>query len=331
MNSESSDITEFPSSRSTKEALIKWVNVSKQYPKRDAKALDQVSFEVAEGEIVVLVGPNGAGKTTAMEMASGLRVPTEGSVTVLGQEVRPSGDQRLVIGVQLQEAGLPSRVRVNEAITAVSCLYQDPGPVDEIAEQLGLNEYLNSPVASLSGGWQRRVDVALACIGKPSVLVLDEPTSGIDPVARAEMWEFLRRRRSEGIAVLASTHDLSEAEAYADRLLVLNRGRLVLEGPVDEVLNQAGGQWRLRIIGAEPDLDQWITNSGHDFLASGDARVFLGDRETVTRLSEELESDRENGQVHYLDALRGPIRLEDVFAFAISTRDNNVISQGELR
>ena len=133
----------------------------------------------------------------------------------------------MVIGVQLQEAGLPQRLKVKEAISAAACLYDDPEPVAEIVAQLGLDAYVDSPVGSLSGGWARRLDVVLACIGRPRALVLDEPTSGIDPVARAELWEFLRLRRAEGAAVLASTHDLSEAEAYADRLLTRSEERRV--------------------------------------------------------------------------------------------------------
>ena len=199
-------------------------------PGAAAPALNDVSFSVRPGEIVVLVGPNGSGKTTAMEMVSGLRLPTSGEVRVNGGPVRASASQRALVGVQLQETSLPQRLKVREAIRGVASLYADPGPVDEIVAQLGLDTHMTEAIGSLSGGWARRLDVVLACIGRPRALVLDEPTSGIDPVARAELWEFLRRRRSEGVAVLASTHDLSEAEAYADRLLVLDRGRLVLQG-----------------------------------------------------------------------------------------------------
>lgn len=302
--------------------VVEWDGVVKRYPKAAFNALDDVSFSVHAGEIVVLVGPNGSGKTTAMEMASGLRLPSRGSVKVLGQAVRPAGHQRSVIGVQLQESGLPARVRVKEAFRAVTCLYVDPGPVNEIIGQLGLNEYINAPVDSLSGGWLRRLDVALACVGKPKALVLDEPTSGIDPVARTHMWEFLRRRRADGTGVLVSTHDLSEAEAYADRLLVLNRGHLVLQGGVSEVLGLAGGEWRLRLIGVEPDFDQWSRTNHHDFISAGDSRIFIGDRSSVSRLGEELETAREAGIVHYLDSLRGPIRLEDVFAFAVDAKSD---------
>ena len=298
--------------------VMEWRHVAKRYPKASRFALNDVSFAVEPGEIVVLVGPNGSGKTTAMEMISALRLPTSGEVLVNGEAVRASAPQRALIGVQLQETGLPQRLKVREAIRAVAALYADPGPVDEIVSQLGLGPYMSQAVGSLSGGWARRLDVVLACIGCPRALVLDEPTSGIDPVARAELWEFLRRRRSEGMAVLASTHDLSEAEAYADRLLVLHGGRLVLQGAVDDVLGLAGGRWRLRLIGVEPSVDAWARAHDVELVEAGDTRVLIADQRTVTAVGDQIEAARDGGELLYQDILKGPIRLEDVFAEAVS-------------
>lgn len=303
--------------------VMEWRHVAKRYPKASGRALSDVSFVVHPGEIVVLVGPNGSGKTTAMEMVSALRLPTSGEVLVNGEAVRPSTPQRALVGVQLQETGLPQRLKVREAIRAVAGLYADPGPVDEIVAQLGLGPYMTQAVGSLSGGWARRLDVVLACIGRPCALVLDEPTSGIDPVARAELWEFLRRR-SEGVAVLASTHDLSEAEAYADRLLVLDRGRLVLQGTVDDILDLAGGRWRLRLIGVESSVDAWAGTHGVELVEAGDTRVLISDRQTVAAMAEQIEAARDRGDLHYQDILKGPIRLEDVFAEAVSQANQEV-------
>ena len=302
----------------TGDPVMEWRRAVKRYPGAAAPALNDISFSVRPGEIVVLVGPNGSGKTTAMEMVSGLRLPTSGEVRVNGGPVRASASQRALVGVQLQETSLPQRLKVREAIRGVASLYADPGPVDEIVAQLGLDTHMTEAIGSLSGGWARRLDVVLACIGRPRALVLDEPTSGIDPVARAELWEFLRLRRSEGVAVLASTHDLSEAEAYADRLLVLDRGRLVLQGAVDDVLGLAGGRWRLRLIGVAPSVDAWARTRGVELVGSGEVRVLIAGKESVVRMGEEIEAARERGELHYQDALTGPIRLEDVFAEAVS-------------
>lgn len=302
--------------------VAEWDHVSKRYQKDRPLALDDVTFHVDAGEIVVIVGPNGSGKTSAMEMLCGLRVPTSGMVRLGGEEVRPGWRCHRVLGVQLQEAGLPLRIRVREAISAVACLYPDPGPVDEIVARLGLSDHLGSMVDTLSGGWQRRVDVALACIGRPEMIVLDEPTSGLDPVARADLWEFLRERRVEGIAILASTHDLGEAEAFADRLIVLHRGRIVLEGTVDEVLARAGGEWRLRVVGASEGVRELAQAGGFTFRELGDGISLLGSKPVIVALANRIEDAREQGDVTYRDLLRGPVRLEDVFAFVTGDEDH---------
>ena len=130
--------------------VMEWRHVAKRYPQASGRALSDVSFVVHPGEIVVLVGPNGSGKTTAMEMVSALRLPTSGEVLVNGEAVRPSTPQRALVGVQLQETGLPQRLKVREAIRAVAGLYADPGPVDEIVAQLGLGPYMTQAVGSLS-------------------------------------------------------------------------------------------------------------------------------------------------------------------------------------
>lgn len=304
--------------------VAEWINVSKKYKGSQSYALQGVSFDVSPGEIVVIVGPNGSGKTTAMEMVSGLRAPTSGSVQVNGVKVVAGGPQRLRLGVQLQEAGLPMRIKVKEAVAAVSCLYTDPGLVEELVRGLGLHAYLNSMVETLSGGWQRRLDVLLACIGNPALLVLDEPTSGLDPVARAQLWEFLRTRRAAGVGILASTHDLAEAEAFADRLLVLSGGRIVLEGDVADVLSRAGGEWRLRLIGADDSVDRFAAEAGLSCLPAGDARTVLGTKTEILALAEEIERAHDDGKVRYSDLLRGPVRLEDVFAFATRKENHDV-------
>lgn len=304
--------------------VAEWINVSKKYKGSQSYALQGVSFDVSPGEIVVIVGPNGSGKTTAMEMVSGLRAPTSGSVQVNGVKVVAGGPQRLRLGVQLQEAGLPMRIKVKEAVAAVSCLYTDPGPVEELVRGLGLHAYLNSMVETLSGGWQRRLDVLLACIGNPALLVLDEPTSGLDPVARAQLWEFLRTRRAAEVGILASTHDLAEAEAFADRLLVLSGGRIVLEGDVADVLSRAGGEWRLRLIGADDSVDRFAAEAGLSCLPAGDARTVLGTKTEILALAEEIERAHDDGKVRYSDLLRGPVRLEDVFAFATRKENHDV-------
>ncbi|MDJ0312189.1 ABC transporter ATP-binding protein [Arthrobacter sp. H35-D1] len=297
-------------------------NIHKRYKGMPTPALDGINLSVDPGNIVVLVGPNGSGKTTAMEILSGLRTADSGSATINNREVVPGGRHRFDVGVQLQEAGLPQRLKVKEAVRSVSSLYRDPGPVDSILDSLGLSDRMNQLIDRLSGGWQRRLDIALACIGRPRLLILDEPTSGLDPTARAELWEFLRDLRSRGMSVLASTHDLSEAEAFADRIVVLHSGRIILDGPVAEVLAVAGGTWRLRLTGVVPGTASSLAAFGVRPLQQGDNISIVGEREELTQIAGRIETERADGRISYIDLLSGPVRLEDVYAFAAAPTNN---------
>ena len=191
-------------------------------------AIDDVSFDVDEGEIFGLIGPNGAGKTTTMECVEGLRMPDAGGVSVLGLD--PVRDTRRLqdrIGVQLQEAQLQKRIKVWEAVDLWASLY--PRPVDgrRLLEQLGLAEKRNAWFMSLSGGQKQRLFIALALINDPEVVFLDELTTGLDPQARRAIWELVRGIRDRGKTVLLTTHLMEEAERLCDRVAIIDRGRII--------------------------------------------------------------------------------------------------------
>jgi len=275
--------------------------------------VENVSLTVGAGEIVVLVGPNGSGKTTTMEMLVGLRRPSAGTATISGIPVRPGGPHRLRVGVQLQQSGLPHRLRVGEALRSVGSLYRDPEDPRAILKAVGLEGRWRSSVDRMSGGQQRRLDVGLACMGRPDLLVLDEPTSGLDPEGRAELWQLLRSISGLRRGILTSTHDLNEAESYADRILVMKRGRILLSGGVRDVLAAFDGAWRLRISNAPPGVSEVLDRSTLRYVVSGEVTVSVGSEAESEAVRARLLAD---GLVTPTSVLSGPIRLEDLFLFA---------------
>lgn len=197
-----------------------------------------VSFDVERGEMFALLGTNGAGKTSTVEVVEGLSRPAEGSVRVLGHD--PFAERKLVrprMGVMLQEGGFPPDLTVSEAARMWAGTLTSPRPVDEALSLVDLAHRAAVRVKQLSGGERRRLDLALALLGKPEVLFLDEPTTGLDPESRRNTWELIRALLREGVTVLLTTHYLEEAQALADRLAIMHRGRIVAQGTVSEVVD----------------------------------------------------------------------------------------------
>src|SRR6188474_2799704 len=192
-------------------------------------AVDDVSFEVDDGEIFGLIGPNGAGKTTTMECVEGLRTPDRGSISVLGldpfRDVYALQDR---IGVQLQQAQLQKRIKVWEAVHLWAALYRKPtSDGDRLLEQLGLADKRNAWFMTLSGGQKQRLFIALALINDPEVVFLDELTTGLDPQSRRTIWELVRGIRARGKTVFLTTHLMEEAERLCDRVAIIDHGRVI--------------------------------------------------------------------------------------------------------
>jgi ABC-2 type transport system ATP-binding protein len=192
-------------------------------------AVDEVSFDVHDGEIFGLIGPNGAGKTTTMECVEGIRKPDRGTISVLGLD--PFRDvYRLQerIGVQLQQAQLQKRIKVWEAVRLWASLYQKPiADSERLLEQLGLSEKRNAWFMTLSGGQKQRLFIALALVNDPDVVFLDELTTGLDPQARRAIWELVRGIRARGKTVFLTTHLMEEAERLCDRVAIIEHGRII--------------------------------------------------------------------------------------------------------
>ncbi|MBX7269504.1 ABC transporter ATP-binding protein [Micromonospora sp. Llam7] len=197
-------------------------------------ALDQVNLEVHGGELVGLLGPNGAGKSTLLNLLVGLRKPTSGRVELYGGDPREPASRRQV-GVTPQETGLPATLRVGEVVDFVSAHYPDPIPRGELLDRFGLSEQVRRQTGGLSGGQKRRLAVALAFVGRPRLVLLDEPTTGLDVEARHTLWEAIRAFHADGGTVLLSSHYLEEVEALAHRVVVIGRGRVLADDSVDAI------------------------------------------------------------------------------------------------
>jgi ABC-2 type transport system ATP-binding protein len=218
-------------------------------------AVDALSFQAEAGEVTCVLGPNGAGKTSTIESLEGLRRPKLGRMSVIGLD--PHADHRSLverIGVMLQDGGIHPGVRALEAARHAASLYAESLDPGELLERLGLGGLERRTYRQLSGGEQRRLALALALVGRPQVAFLDEPTSGVDPAGRQVIRQVIADLRSEGVTVLLTTHDLDEAERVADRVVIIDRARLVAEGPLDEIMRGPGAGETVRFA-APPGID----------------------------------------------------------------------------
>jgi ABC-2 type transport system ATP-binding protein len=211
------------------------------------EAVRGVSFNVEEGEVFGLLGPNGAGKTTTIEILEGYRHRDAGNVTVLGIDPQVGGRKlRERVGLVLQEAAVPPMVSVRELVKLYRGYYPSPRPADEIIELVGLTEKAGERVRKLSGGQQRRLDVALGLVGDPELIFLDEPTTGFDPSARRAAWEVVRNMRTLGKTIVLTTHYMDEAQYLADRICVIASGKVVAEGTPETLRAQTEQRTHIR-------------------------------------------------------------------------------------
>ncbi|MFG1945680.1 ABC transporter ATP-binding protein [Nonomuraea sp. NPDC048826] len=221
----------------SRDPAVRLVSLAKRYG--DKKAVDGLDLQVDRGEIFGLLGPNGAGKTTTLEMIAGLRAPTSGTVRVLGLDPRAERRELVrVLAVQPQQAQLFPLLTAEETLTLWRTFYERPGEVAELLAAVSLTESAGIQVRNLSGGQERRLLIACALIGRPRMVVLDEPSTGLDPNARAELWEVLLRFRDEGGTVMLSTHSMDEAQSLCDRVAIVDHGRLLAEGTPAELINR---------------------------------------------------------------------------------------------
>ena len=201
-------------------------NLHKRY--KNKHAVRGVSFNVKQGEIFGILGPNGAGKTTTIEMMEGLRKRDSGSIQILGLDPeKNSFELRQRIGIQFQSTSIQEKLKVKEAITLFASFYPNQADVAHIVKSLGLEPYLNKYFKDLSGGWKQRLTLALAAIHDPDIIFLDEPSTGLDPQSRRELWDLILQFRDSGKTIVLTTHYMEEAERLCDRVAMFNNGQII--------------------------------------------------------------------------------------------------------
>jgi ABC-2 type transport system ATP-binding protein len=265
------------------DTVIDVQHVTKTYG--DRRAVDGVSLQVEEGEIFAILGPNGAGKTTLVEAIAGLRAIDSGQIRVLGLDPRRDRDAlRQQLGVQLQESALPDNLRVWEALDLYASFYANPADRRKLLEVLGLEGVRNTRFAKLSGGEKQRLSIALALVGNPRIAVLDELATGLDPQARRDTWELIEDTRDRGVTVLLVTHFMEEAERLADRIALIDGGRLVALDTPEGIVRRVDAQAQVRFRPSAP-FDESIltrlaevrsvTRSGSTITVAGDSNLVL--------------------------------------------------------
>ena len=199
-------------------------------------ALAGMTWTARHGRVTAMLGPNGAGKTTTIECAEGLQRPDGGEVRVLGADPwNADADHRARVGVMLQDGGLPNATKPVRLLRHLAAFHQSPADVDALVDRLGIGAFSGTTVRRLSGGQKQRVALAAALVGRPEVAFLDEPTAGLDPHARLEVWDLVRETRDTGCAVIVTTHSFEEAERLADHIIIVNQGLVVAHGSLAEL------------------------------------------------------------------------------------------------
>lgn len=259
-------------------ALATFDHVTRHYG--DLVAVDDVSLDIQPGQLVGLLGPNGAGKSTLLSLVQGLRRPTSGRVTLFGGDPRDARNRQRLGGTP-QETALPEALRVGEVIDFVGAHFATRMPTAELAERFGLTELLRRQTGSLSGGQKRRVSVALAFVGSPSLVLLDEPTTGLDVDARRALWDAIRAQHAAGVTVVVTSHYLEEIEALAERVVVVGEGRVLADDAIGSVLSHVGRSRvsietpdAAAVALLDPDAHHEVQGDAHLY-TTGDADAFV--------------------------------------------------------
>jgi len=276
-------------------------------------AVNNISFNVKKGEVFAFLGPNGAGKTTTVEMIESIRKPTSGTIHILGRDIKTQFDQvKDKIGILPQEFRSFERLTVRETLIYFSSLYQIQADIDEIIKAMDLKSEENKLYKDLSGGLKQRVGVAIALVNDPEIVFLDEPSTGLDPKARREVWEFIAGLRNKGKTVFLTTHYMEEAEYLADHIAIIHKGSIIAEGSLEELTDKYGEGSILRIKDCKNrDVINTLIEQGLEVFTegNGDIAVKIAYKERVLEVLAILK--RECVDYDSIDISRS--NLEEIF------------------
>src|SRR5579872_1175118 len=298
-------------------AAIQCRDLRKTYDGK-VEAVRGLNLEIQAGECFGLLGPNGAGKTTTIEILEGLLDPTSGEVTIFGHAwVKNSREMREWLGISLQETRLSEKLTVRETIELFASFYREPRSSEEVLNDLQLGEKADAFVGKLSGGQRQRLAVATALVGNPKILFLDEPTTGLDPQSRRQLWDIIRNFQRGGGTVLLTTHYMDEAERLCDRLAIVDHGQVIAEGTPSDLIERLGGHHMVEFeasgnSGDGAALDVWRVLPGVESLRQDDGLISLTVREphrTIPALLDAVET--QGSQLLHLTTRQAS--LEDVF------------------
>jgi len=298
-------------------AAIQCRDLRKTYDGK-VEAVRGLDLEIQGGECFGLLGPNGAGKTTTIEILEGLLEPTSGEVTILGHTwQKNSREVREWLGISLQETRLSEKLTVRETIELFASFYREPRSADEVLDDLQLGEKADAMVGKLSGGQRQRLAVATALVGNPRILFLDEPTTGLDPQSRRQLWDIIRTFQRGGGTVLLTTHYMDEADRLCDRLAIIDHGQVIAEGTPSELIERLGGHHVVEFeasgnSGNVTALDTWRALPGVESVRHDDGLVSLTVREPHLTIPVLLDAvEKQGSQLLHLTTRQAS--LEDVF------------------
>ncbi len=298
------------------DAAIECVDLIKTFPgKPPVEAVRGLSLSIKRGECFGILGPNGAGKTTTLEILEGLQTPTSGTVRILGKTWESHAPWlREKTGISLQETKLSEELTVLETVRLFSSFYHDSADPNDVIAQVSLESKARSLIGKLSGGQKQRVALACALVGKPELLFLDEPTTGLDPQSRRQVWELVQNYQDKGGTVLITTHYMDEAEKLCGSLAIVDQGKIIAEGSPAQLIKSHAGQTRIEVDFDTPPGSNWIeTGLELSQMENLDPNHFvLHSSSLIESLPKVLEAAKKSGKTIQAIRTHQPT-LEDVF------------------